>query len=355
MDPVVLAIRREDLPGGKLERVVLDVQAAPLAPQHVEMLSNWLGEATDQRLAPVAGNVVSFEAVLRGGSFLSGGGEHHLFGGLRNADPAIALDPRAGIVSKILQSQLQGVQGYLGAWPNPGFLGLLAGLSNGRADADGYSQLLLGMWQRRFGDFTLLSFHPEILEQVAPQLQFVQAARPAQVWLEAEDLATSTLAPLINAYGYRQSRQITLGNTRFMNMLTEQLHVPPAEALKTGERILGATFLSPLGGSYELRKWEGGSEGWIATALADRGNQAQPPADYQFRALTWLRGAKLELAMQKGPAPAIAAHGEFIMPVESRASTFELPSLPFGLSKPKPEARPAPAEKKPEPSRKREF
>ena len=40
----------------------------------------------------------------------------------------------------------------------------------------------------------------------------------------------SKLAPMLNAYGYRQSRQITLGNTRFMNMLNEQLHVPPPSA-----------------------------------------------------------------------------------------------------------------------------
>ena len=70
MDPVVAGIRREELPEGKLERVVLDVQAAPLSPQHVQMLSHWLGEPTDQRLAPVAGDVVSFEAVVRGGTFI---------------------------------------------------------------------------------------------------------------------------------------------------------------------------------------------------------------------------------------------------------------------------------------------
>ncbi|MEX0678630.1 MAG: hypothetical protein WD063_16235 [Pirellulales bacterium] len=352
MDPVVVGIRREALPEGKLERVVLDVQAAPLAPQHVQTLSNWLGEPTLDRLAPVEGDVVAFEAVLRGGSFFPGG-EHHLFGALRNADPAVALDPSAGLVARILQSQLQGLQGYLGAWPDPGFLRFLGGALELPPDAGGYTRLPLG-WRRQFDRFTLLSFQPEILAQVSPQLRFEKAERPAQVWLRADDLANSTLAPLINAFGYRQSRQITLGNTRFLNMLIEQLHVPPAECLTTGERILSAKFVAPLGGEYELRKWEGGLENWVATALVDRPDASQPPADYQYRALRWLRGVELELAMQKGPQPALAAHGEFIMPVEARAPAFQLPSLPFGNSKTGPKKAPEPIDK-PKPSNKREF
>src|SRR4029079_10742129 len=92
--PIVARVARSPLPDGKLERVTVDVEAAPLSQRHVELLSKWLGDPTDARLAPVSGNVVAFEAVLRGGTFFSGG-EHHLFGGLRDADPSIALDPQS--------------------------------------------------------------------------------------------------------------------------------------------------------------------------------------------------------------------------------------------------------------------
>jgi len=360
MDPVVVGIRREELPEGKLERVVLDVQAAPLSKRHVEMLSNWLGEPTTARLAPVPGDVVSFQAVLRGGTFFSGG-EHNLFGGLRNADPAIAMSPNSGLIAQILNSKLQGLQGYVGAWPQPGFLGLLTIAGDAPPDANGYTRFLTGLWRRQLGDFTLMSFHPEILEQVSPQLQFVEAARPAQVWLHADDLANSTLAPLINAFGYSRSRKIAAGNAGFMNMLVEQLHVPPAEAMQTGERILVAKFVAPLGGTYELRKWDGGLQNWVATAVADQPDAKQPPPDYQFRALRWLRGMDLELALYKGPQPALSAHGEFIMPVEAREATFQLPKLPFGTTPPKavkpvePKKPPTPDPPKPRPSTKREF
>jgi hypothetical protein len=345
MEPVALSIRREDLPEGKLERVIVDALAAPLAPKHVEMLSNWLGEPTTRVLTGIPGDVVSFQAVLQGGGLLGGpAGEYMLFGALRNADPAIALSQNTSLLGRILQMQLQGVQGYVGAWPHPGMLSLLSGPLNTDSDPAGFARLPTGLWRRQLGDFTLLSFHPEILDGISPALQFDEADRPAQVRIHAEDLANSTLAPLINAYGYKQSRAITAGNARFMNMLIEQLHVPPAEAMTTGEQILGATFMSPLGEEYKLEAAAGGPQTWVATALVDKPAGA-PPADYQFRALNWLRGMQMELLLEKTPAPELSFHGEFIMPVEARAPAFELPKLPFSLPK---AASPEPAPAKPQ-------
>ena len=344
MDPLVARIQRQALPDGKFERVSVDIQAAPLAKKHVDMLSKWLGEPTDQRLASVPGNAVQFEAVVRGGTFFSGG-EHHLFGALRDADPAIALDPSANLIARLFTSQFEGLQGYLGAWPNPGFLSLIGGASNAQPDAAGYSQLLTGLWRRQFNDFTLVSFHSQILEQISPQLRFEKAPRPAQVWLRADDLLNSQLAGLLNAYGYRQAKQVTAGNARFMNMLSEQLHVPKPECLATGERLLGAKFVSPLGGKYELREFDGGLKNWVSTALADSKSGDQPPEDYQFPALNWLRGIDAELAVQDGR---LAAHANVIMPAETRPAAFQLPTLPFGVGKAA--GAPAPANAKPKAS-----
>ncbi|MEX2112408.1 MAG: hypothetical protein WD845_04440, partial [Pirellulales bacterium] len=360
MDPIVAGVRREELPGGKLERVILDAKAAPLSERHVQMLNQWLGPATTQRLAPIEGNIVSFEAVMRGGSFFAGE-EHHLFGALRDADPAIALDPRSGLIAQLFKAQVQGLQGYLGAWPNPGFLKFLGGIIEAQPDANGYSRSLTGVWRRQFDDFTLFSFHPEILAMASQQLHFEEAARPAQIWLHAEDLANSQLAPLINAYGYRQSRQIAVGNTRYMNMLVEQLHVPPASAMTTAEQLLDAKLLEPLGGKYELHELPGGQRSWTSTSLLNHPDAKSPPADYQFPALNWLRGVDFELMTQ---GDLLAVHGELIMPVETQTAGFQLPSLPFGLGKPaaKPDADskkpkptlPAPSDA-PKPAGKREF
>ncbi|MGD9721163.1 MAG: hypothetical protein AB7O59_03800 [Pirellulales bacterium] len=359
MDPIVAGVQRAPVGDGKLERVTVDLKAAPLSPQHTQMLSQWLGPPTDQRLAPIEGDVVSFEAVMRGGSFFAGQ-EHHLFGALRDADPAIALDPRSGLIAQLIKAQLQGLQGYLGAWPNPGFLQLFVGLLEGQPDANGFSRSLTGVWRRQFQNFTLLSFHPEILQMISPQLRFVKAERPAQVWIHAGDLANSRLAPFINAYGYRQSRQIALGNARFMNMLVEQLHVVPADAMTTAERLLGAKLLEPLGGKYELTDLSGGRRAWTSTSLVKNPDASQPPADYQFPALNWFRSVDLEL-MTEGDQ--LAIHGQMIMPAETKSEGMKLPGLPFTLPKlPVPKAppsaksgaKPAPAAV-PVPSGKREF
>ena len=327
MDPIVAGIRREALPEGKLERVTIDAKAAPLSEQHTQILSQWLGPPTNQRLAPIEGDVVAFEAVMRGGSFFDGE-EHHLFGALRDADPAIALDPRDGLIPRILTAQWQGLQGYLGAWPNPGFLQLLNPLIETAADPAGYSRSLAGLWRRQFGDFTLVSFHPQILADVSQQLRFEEAPRPAQIWIRADDLAHSNLAGFINAFGYRQSRQIALGNSRFMNMLVEQLHVPPADAMNTAERLLDARLLEPLGGKYELRELQpGGPKSWISTSIVDHSDTA-PPADYLFPALAWFRGVELEVMTEGG---LLALHGEVIMPAKTETAGFKLPELPFSL------------------------
>ena len=185
--------------------------------------------------------------------------------------------------------------------------------------------------------------------------------RPAQIWFRADDLANSRLAPFINAYGYRQSRQIAQGNTRFMNMLVEQLHVPQADAMTTAERLLEARLLEPLGGKYELAELPGGQKAWTSTALVEHSDAKSTPADYQFPALSWFRGIQLEALVDGGQ---MAVHGELIMPVETQSSGLQLPGLPFSLpslgggkDKSKPGAKPkqpAPSEL-PKPSGKREF
>ena len=197
------------------------------------------------------------------------GGEHHLFGAcatpIRRSCSTRA--PASSPASSLRSGKVCRATSARG--PTRAILRYLGGASSTPPDANGYSRLLGGVWRRQFDRFTLMSFHPEILDLISPQLQFEKAERPAQVWLHTDDLAKSKLAPVINAYGYRQSRQVTQGNTRFLNMLTEQLHVPPAEGMATAEQLLDAKLMSPLGGEYELRNLSSGAKAWVSTALAE--------------------------------------------------------------------------------------
>ena len=148
-----------------------------------------------------------------------------------------------------------------------------------------------------------------------------------------------------------------------MNMLSEQLHVPPAEAMATAERLLEAKFCRRSAGTYEVRQLEGGAQVWAATALANQ--PASPAADRLS-----VSGAVVAARRRDGPACArtgrLSLHGDFIMPVETRAAPgFQLPSLPFlgkqpAKAKPKPSAAPKGGAKpellpEPRPKSRREF
>ncbi len=55
IDPIIAGIKRTALKNNR-EQVVVDVSMTPLAPKHVEILKQWIGEADSQQLKPVAGN-----------------------------------------------------------------------------------------------------------------------------------------------------------------------------------------------------------------------------------------------------------------------------------------------------------
>ena len=111
LDPVFVGIHRSESQRPGLEHLSVDVQAAPLGAQNYAKLAKWLGPATDQRLAPVAGSLVDVQASLRGGS-LAQTGDNYMFFGLQDsisADLGGSDRPLAGVVKMITgQSPLRG-------------------------------------------------------------------------------------------------------------------------------------------------------------------------------------------------------------------------------------------------------
>jgi hypothetical protein len=334
LTPILAAIARSKASREGLERVSIDVRLTPLAARQHSFFASFLGSPSKQRLAPIAGDVVAIDAILR--PKMGSEGDYHLFGGLRNIDPRMV----SGTMMEKLLGMFGGTElvGYIGAWPQPGLLWFLGATANLPVDEAGYSQFITGSWRRIVGQFTLMSFQPELLASVTPQLKLVAAARPAQGWLRADDLRESPLAPALNAFGYRKSAERSRGNARFLNSLSQQLHVPSAEALAASQSILAARLVCPLGGKYELMRGKGAPGQWQSTALAAAHADA-PPQDYEFPALYWLRGIEGELRLTEEE---LAIHADLEMPVKERATPkFELPSfgLPFGNA---PAKQPAP-------------
>jgi hypothetical protein len=151
-------------------------------------------------------------------------------------------------------------------------------------------------WQARQNDFLLISFKPDVVEQVLPQLAMVPAAAPGQAWFEVANLVGTDLSRSVNAFGYSRARDTSLAAARLMNTLANQLHVPRELAREQAESLMDGTFVCPLGGEYELADVENGVPLWTSTAVEPRNRfmLTAPPEDYTLPFLTWFRGLRAE-------------------------------------------------------------
>ncbi|HEY2826871.1 MAG TPA: hypothetical protein VGJ04_04665 [Pirellulales bacterium] len=361
IDPVVAGVRREfsrvNEPG--VERIILDVQLTPLAAKNYNTIAAALGPISKQRLAPVPGDIISGEASLSGNLLASKGlaapqGAYRLFGALRDAPPEVVGTPgtqaagqsqstppgrsqgpvsimlpgqpgRAPIVNGPLGGVLAGALGnaqglgaltslsplsllppfYFGAYPTPAIFAWL-GVGDVPLDAAGFGRSQQsGLWQRRSGQYTTASMQREILEAVTPQLKFVDASRPGQAWFHAGDLGRSKLASTVNGVFYLSAKNAAIGNVRFLQALTSQLHVSPEDCLKAAEQLTDAKLVCPIGGKYELAEQPGTLPTWVSTALPPEkmrivsGLFEPAPAEYIAPILNWLRGLDADVALDQ--------------------------------------------------------
>ena len=103
-------------------------------------------------------------------------------------------------------------------------------------DTPGYARSPSGVWQRKYDQYTLYSFQPEVLAAVAPQIRLEQAQRPAQARLHVDDVSRARMVPFLNKLAYQRTRQTSLGNLRLMHTLGQQLHVPVEDFFADGSR-----------------------------------------------------------------------------------------------------------------------
>jgi hypothetical protein len=317
--PVVAALKRQQSPKGKeWDRITADVRLAPYSPTNLVQFANRLGPAPRLRVAPIGGDIASLELVL------SGFGEPlHVFGGLRDFRTPFMV--RQGEARPALELS-QFLSGYIGVWPRLGLLDTFLGRPTTAFDANGIARnnRLFDLWLRRADDFFLFSFQRDVLMEVGPQLAMVETDRPAQARLRIDDLSNKQIATTVSGFGYSRARTATASGSRFMNSLTSQLHVPPAEARAVAERLVGGKFVSPLGGEYQLltpslqagESLPGPDERrlWASTATptANRFLLTEIPADYRMPLLDWFRGMDVDLTRDDA-ADALSAHIELDM------------------------------------------
>lgn len=291
MDPLTVAVKRFALDKNGLERVTIDGAIAPLNDGKYGWILSILGEPTREMISPAPGDVINFQAAVRGGLLMPQIPPHHLFLGVQDVPPGGEFAPR-GFLQTI--QMLRGTPGYVGGWPKPGFLDLLPlGLGGDPPDEFGFSRLPFGLWKREGAGFAVLSFDPQLLAEVTPSLRVAEAADLAQIRVHVGNLAESKLAGWINRTYYQRAVQASDGNVRFLHVLNQQLRVPMEDCLAVAEDLLDAQLRCTLGGKYELAEVRGGKM-WQSTAVAG----SSPPADFQAPLLTWFRGLDASLIKQ---------------------------------------------------------
>src|SRR5690606_29680574 len=95
----------------------------------------------------------------------------------------------------------------------------LLGRPAGPYDANGMARAtgLFDLWVRRADDFMLFSFKERVLFEVGMQLAMVEAARPAQAWLQIQDILGTQYEGVATAFAYARTRDTSASASRFMN------------------------------------------------------------------------------------------------------------------------------------------
>ena len=290
-DPLSLSLVRAPPDAENVETVDIRARMLPFHSEQYERITSLLGAPSAERITPAPGDIVTAQAIVRGGLMRPHIGEHHLFLGVQDLPPHEPLP-----TSKLRRTLrlLTRTPGYLGAWPQPGWLDALPLVGRRLPDIDGYTSLPLGLWRRQFEGFSVLSFAHPILRSVTPHLELEDTDVPAQVRIHVGDLQQAKIQPWINDLYFHRARLTTLGNLRLMHTLNQQLGVPRVDCRRVAENLLNVGLECSLAGDYELKTVDEGFKVWTSDALSPR---RATPDQYRAPPLSWLRGLDASLVM----------------------------------------------------------
>jgi hypothetical protein len=324
MDPLLLGIQRTALGNEGRERIVVDGNISPLDESKYGWLISIFGPPSRQMITPAQADIITVQAAVRGGLLLPRIPPHHLFLGIEDMPP-LGQVPTSGLLQTL--NLIRATPGYLGSWPRAGFLDLLPfNLGGSAPDANGFSRLPFGLWRRQGSGFSVLSFDPQLLADVTPQLRVVDSEIEAQLRVHVTDLSQSKLRPWILSLYYQRGLDASAGNARFLTVLEQQLHVPIDQAMNTAERLLDARLIDPLGGEYQLaEELNGGQKHWISTSWAGH-NANVIPEGFEAPILKWFRGLDAHLTKI---GDQVTTRIELDMQRQPTAPKLEIPLLDF--------------------------
>lgn len=293
MDPVLAGIRRVEAPGDpQRERLEIRAEVAPMVPEKYGWIARQLGPPTRVAIRFAPDDIATVQAHVVSDQLGGSVPPHHLFAAIKDTIPP---DPAEveGWLDRF--RALKSLAGYVGAWPQPGLIDRLPlGIGRGRPVGPGMTRMIGGLYRFQGGDFSVLSFMPELLHDTLPYLAAAEAVDPAQVRLRVDSLQGTHLEQWVNQQLYQRSYQTSLAGARLLDSLTQQLKVDQDIAAEVAESLLDAQLQCPLGGDYVLRTHEGTAR-WVSTAWENTREPGVAPRDYIAPPLEWFRGVKARL------------------------------------------------------------
>jgi hypothetical protein len=288
LDPIMAGIARESVDGvDGLERVSIHAEIAPWRPEKYGAIAQQLGPPTQIAMQFAPDDIIAMQAHVASPQL---GPPTHLFAAIKDTVPPNP-DDFDGLLN--IYRSLRGLPGYLGAWPQPSTLDRLPlGLGQGRPVGPGMSRLIGGLYRYTDGEFSILSFQPQVIESALPFLQSVEVPDAAQVRVRIDNLNGSRLEGWVNGQLYDRARSSSLAGANFLSLLTKQLGVDPPRALDASQRVIGHRLQCSLGGEYQYSDTAGR---WVSTAWNGEAPPLQAPADYQAPPMKWFRGATASL------------------------------------------------------------
>ena len=323
MDPVVLTFNRRPQTHPDRENVVLNIRITPYAQQEYRFLQQYLSSQPDDRRLAMSDDdlmAVSGQLTRSGTSYLT-----HI--GL--VDEQIPFEIRDGQIHRTgPNSKLSFARSNAFALVQPGgdegirvavdFMrnvkrrqptgenteasrGTLSALVNWILPIEAMINSAIKEHSQSSQKATVLSMDSMIGRNALNQLKTENAPRPAQLFMQLRDVASSQVYEYLRAYTYVSSRQASADDAAALNHIAAMLQADPAEIRLSLEQSFGATIKCPAGGTYQLTDNGGGPQRWTSSAWQKTNlrDETAVPDEYQFPFLTWLRGMSPECSLTR--------------------------------------------------------
>ena len=232
-DPIMVGVQRQKLNGQPdQERVTIHAEIAPWDPGKYGTIAKQLGPPTRTAMTFAPDDIVTVQAHVASALL---GPPTHLFVGIKDSLP-----PKPADFDGILGTyfSLKQIVGYLGAWPQPGALDRLPlGLGRGQPVAPGMTRLIGGLYRYTDGQFSVISFQPEILQASLAHMSATEVQDAAQIRLHVGNLNGSQLEGWVNGQLYDRARETSIAGANYLSMLSRQLRIEPDKYLRRLSRF----------------------------------------------------------------------------------------------------------------------